>query len=838
MRRLAPLLALVPSLASAAELPPMPLHFIRNVGATDPAVAFLVKGRGPDLYFATDEYVFVEQPTSCGPGAVVRVRFEGARTPLVPEGLETLPGVANFYLGNDPALWREGVPMHAGVAYREAWPGIDAIYRGTEGRLKGEFVVAPGADPSRIVLSFVGVTSLTLREDGALVLRTETGALTEEAPVAWEERGSARREVRARFVVLGGDRVGLAVEGRDPLARLVIDPVLDYASYVGGSDGDRVTVVSGVGNEIQAYGSTRSPDFPSVTDAPPAPGSWDLYRANYRLDSATIVHVTFIGGSGDDLASADVAMRTGITFSPDFPVTADADQPTYGGNGDGFVIGLGGSGALRSSTYLGGSQRDEAASMAPGTTNSSCVGGRTWSADFPVHVWRVGPDVPPLTADRTFDGPSDGFVTCFFDQGFVTNFVGGTGDDAVIAVEHDGGPGAATEHYVMGWTDAMDFPEGTSPGHGVLSGGVDAFIAGYAGDFATLLRRAVIGGSGDDVPGSASGMPVGAPRQFVIAGSTTSSDLPLRNPVQAALRGPSDAWVSVVSGGLDELVRSSYLGGSGEEPSGSALAMDGNIVMLGGTTTSGDLPLVRPLQDRQAGGTDAFLARINLFSVPARIDWSTYVGGSGDEELSSLVAGGGGDCTVMSGLTTSVDFPGHRAIQPSPGGGADGFIARICETDVLGRVDPEDALTQVLVDLAGVRESLTRIDGCCANANTKLDDLLDGQDDLRARMDALDAKLDALAAANRGELLRDIETSLFRRECVPWLWLPENAGSLRLALDHLEQRIADAEASGDPRPNIRIARDRLASARGEADAGHYEDACKRLTDTLHALTTP
>jgi hypothetical protein len=265
------LVLLAPVLARAERLPPMPLHFIRNVGQTDPAVGWLVKGAGPDLYFAREEIVLREAPRECGEGAIVRLRFEGASPAMRLEPLEALPGVAHFYLGNDPAAWRESVPLHAGVAYREAWPGIDAIYRGTGGRLKAEFEVAPGADERQILLAFQGVTSLRVRKDGALVLTTATGELVEEAPETWEEGPLGRRALPSRFTILGPDRVGFVVDGRDPSAKLIIDPVLDYSSYVGGSAEEDVTFVQERAGVLGACGRTRSPDFPAALGPGPAP---------------------------------------------------------------------------------------------------------------------------------------------------------------------------------------------------------------------------------------------------------------------------------------------------------------------------------------------------------------------------------------------------------------------------------------------------------------------------------------------------------------------------------------------------------------------------------------
>ena len=824
------LLALVTSGARAERLPPMPLHFIRNVGQTDPAVGYMVKGAGPDLYFANEEIVLREAPRECGEGAIVRLRFENASPAMHLEPLEALPGVAHFYLGNDPAAWRENVPLHAGVAYREAWPGIDAIYRGTDGRLKAQFEVAAGADERLIRLSFSGVSSLRLRQDGALVLTTATGELVEQAPETWEEGVLGRRALASRFVVLGPDRVGFMVDGRDASAKLIIDPVLDYSSYVGGSAEDDVTFLREGSGILGACGRTRSPDFPATLGAPPVPGSWDAWYMRVDLAASTM-KVGFIGGSGDETPVS----FGGTTFSPDFPLLR-ATQSTYGGEGDAYFVNFDpASGALVQSTYVGGSRLDRALAG-----EAQQIVGQTWSPDFPIPWDGFSFPVP---FDRSLGGASDGFVATVNDgtagPRSRATFVGGSGDDAVTACDQD---------FIGGWTESSDFPRGTGGSGAALGGSRDAFTAvmlGGAEGLSGLGTTHVLGGSGIDEITSTNTWRLGTREELrVVGGRTESPDFPLHGPTQASPGGGMDGWIAVLDG--VDLLFSTYVGGSGDDEVSGVAADLSRHVRAAGTTTSVDFPLVRPLQASLRGTSDAFVIEINPFSAPSRVGWSTYLGSGGSDVVTAAGDGSPG-CIVLGGTTDGADFPTRRAVQPLPGGGGDGFLARICETDVLAQRDPAEQLVEVIerleriesqLDLTDLRDSVSRIEGCCDAAQGKLDDLLDFADDATARLDAIEDLLDRLAREQQDELLRDIETSLFARQCVPWLWLPEAEGHLRLAREHVARRLEEALASGDPGVNEGVARARLDAADREMAASSWQDGCKRLSDALHALTSP
>ncbi|MBE7550852.1 MAG: hypothetical protein HS126_07220 [Anaerolineales bacterium] len=210
-----------PALAQTT-LARLPLRFIPNQGQTDPAVKFHVHGLGGSLFFSPKEVVFslptpVTEQGSRGaeergrektvyplfnPKSVVRLTFDGANPTPAIEGLNPLPGGANFFLGNDPAQWQSNLPTYEGIVYRNLYPGIDLVYRGTDGQLKSEFIVAPGADPRQIRLRYKGAEGLSVREDGALVIQTAAGELVEAPLLIYQEVNGVRREIEGHYLLL------------------------------------------------------------------------------------------------------------------------------------------------------------------------------------------------------------------------------------------------------------------------------------------------------------------------------------------------------------------------------------------------------------------------------------------------------------------------------------------------------------------------------------------------------------------------------------------------------------------------------------------------------------
>ena len=100
--------------------------------------------------------------------AVVRMKLVGSGQPRNETGAEKLPGVSNYFIGNDPAKWRTDVPHYARVQYERVYPGIDLVWYGNQSRLEYDFVVGPGADPKQIQVAYEGVESLRMESTATL----------------------------------------------------------------------------------------------------------------------------------------------------------------------------------------------------------------------------------------------------------------------------------------------------------------------------------------------------------------------------------------------------------------------------------------------------------------------------------------------------------------------------------------------------------------------------------------------------------------------------------------------------------------------------------------------
>ncbi|RPH54050.1 hypothetical protein EHM82_07450, partial [bacterium] len=261
---------LVPAPASAVETSPAevlgrtPLAFEPNLGQSDPEVRFLARGSGYALFLTRDEAVLA-LASPAGPvqpetmknarpelrSSVLRMRPVGARPAesLTPE--TPLPGRSHYLSATAPSESLTDVPRYARVRARGIYPGIDLVYYGQGKRLEYDFVVAPGADPKRIRLELEGAESLRLDDAGNLRLGLHGGELVQPAPVLYQEVDGERRTVPGRFL-LAGNTVGFEVGAYDPSLPLVIDPVLVWASLLGGNSSDWANDVAVTANG-QAY---------------------------------------------------------------------------------------------------------------------------------------------------------------------------------------------------------------------------------------------------------------------------------------------------------------------------------------------------------------------------------------------------------------------------------------------------------------------------------------------------------------------------------------------------------------------------------------------------------
>jgi len=310
----------------------IPLTFIANRGQTHDSVRFTAKAPGFAAYFTTSE-IIVDLRRS-----VIRMRYLGSNPAADIDGADLQQGRANFLIGNDSTQWRTDVPLYGRIVYTDLYPGIDMMYSAHQRLLKSEFVVAPGADASRIQIEYSGADSLRLDDRGELILTTSGGELTEEAPEIYQEIDGVRAPVSGAFRV-SGNVVSFFVGEYDRSRPLRIDPVLSYSTYLGGSGTERAQAIA-VDSTGSAYvaGYTDSPNFPVAGSAPlgaatfvktdsTTQGSWKgVYGSNgYNVISDTTSYPGYVTAT----TSGSFNTYTWDTQSTDIRALQEVSSSTY-----------------------------------------------------------------------------------------------------------------------------------------------------------------------------------------------------------------------------------------------------------------------------------------------------------------------------------------------------------------------------------------------------------------------------------------------------------------------------------------------------------------------------
>jgi hypothetical protein len=232
-----------------------PVVFEANRGQVDAQVKFLSRGPGFTLFITAAETILADRRT----GERVRLRLVGAREEPEVVGLEPLPGRIHYFIGQNPLHWRTNVPTYARVAYREVYPGIDAVYRADAAlRIEQDFLVQPGADPDAIRLELDGVQAASVDGAGDLVLATAKSEVRLSRPVAHQVLDGHHRGIQAAWIVRGPREVGFWLGRYDRSLPLVIDPVITWATLLGGTGDDQAfgVALDAVGNVVVSGDTT------------------------------------------------------------------------------------------------------------------------------------------------------------------------------------------------------------------------------------------------------------------------------------------------------------------------------------------------------------------------------------------------------------------------------------------------------------------------------------------------------------------------------------------------------------------------------------------------------
>lgn len=694
---------------AASELP---LVFEPNQGQTDPQVKFLARGAGYGLFLTANEAVLALQgaaphsQASARRQSVLHMQLVGAGSNQAPVATDQLPGRSNYFFGNDPSRWHRGIPQFARVRYPGVYPGIDLVYYGNHGQLEYDFEVAPGADSQQIELRFQGSNGLLMQDkpqkndaSGDLLIRLQNGEAKLQAPRVYQEISGTRRFIPARFVARGHNQVGFELGEYDRTRALVIDPILAFSSYLGGSGDEACSVITkpltGTGlpisgcpgiavdsaSNIYIAGSTTSTDFPGASTShlqPNLAGVANVFVIKFDASGANILFSTYLGGSQIDFP-AGIAVNSGLdvvvagtTTSTDFPVTgvtAFQAAPTGLPGEHVFVSELDTTGSnLVYSTYLSGNGNESAAGVAVDFRNKIYVLGTTTSTNTP-------------TATTAFPATLGAFQTC-------------SSLDSPPAATQCG-----TNRFFLSKLDAgqtgftsLNFStyfSGGNPANAVTVGG------GIAVDIAANVY--ITGGTNYSVTG------------------TASTDFPLLNAYQGCLNVPptstsstctsipgnTDAFVAKFNPSASpgaQLLYSTYLGGAGNDVGHGVSVDSGFNAFVTGSTNSSNFVIpvnTTPFQNKLVGLVDAFLGKFGnpctgtgCATITVPLNYFSYLGGTGTNvglgvAVDSTQGSIGG--ARITGYTNAADFPlnplpGVPIIQKNLAGQNDAFVSRIDTT--------------------------------------------------------------------------------------------------------------------------------------------------------------
>jgi len=667
----------------------LPLYFIENKGQVDKAVKFYEKGAGHATFF-TEEGVVLALTKSNGKlkdtntdknrkhtTEAVKLSFIDANNGVKITSSTPLPGHVNYFIGNDKTRWQSNIPTYKAVTYENVYKNIDIKFYGNNRDIEHDIIVRPGGDPSLVKFTYEGIKGLKIRDNGDLEVSLNYGKVIEKRPIIYQVINGERKNIEGSYSIfkgkMGAFTYGYTVASYDHTKKLVIDPVLVYSTYLGGSnwDGGKDIAVDNTG-AVYVTGVTGSLDFPLVSPAQFSygGGNTDGFITKINPAGTAIIYSTYFGGMGNETNKAIAVDSNGAVFIAgdtgsqiNFPLV-NPIQDTFGGSlYDAFLVKLNPAGsAIIFSTYLGGSGIDSGDGLALDNSGAAYVTGSTSSPDFPT--------VNPIQI-RSADYNNYAFVTKINPTGSAIVYstcIGGSGNDFGKAIDVDSS-GAA---YLTGIAYSTDFPL-VNPLQPIKGGGsFDAFVTKINPAGSAYVYSTYVGGSSAEWSNS---IAVDSSGAAYITGEVLSADFPTVNPIQG-YSGYDDAFITKINPAGSAIVYSTYLGGtSGDKYFDITVDNSGAAYVTGWSSSANDYPLVAPLQGIYGGGaSDITVAKLN--PAGSELVFSTFFGGSGNEPGRAIAVDSSG-AIYITGETSSSNLPIANAIQGRIAGNQDAFISKI-----------------------------------------------------------------------------------------------------------------------------------------------------------------
>lgn len=685
-------------------------YYIPNRGQWDSKILFLSRNQGFNLFITNDGLNFDYYNFKNGEAGEVK---EGHLVKMIIQGGSlnriTCSNPSQWKLaylkGNDPSKWVRDVEGYQEVSFLNVYNNIDLKVTFQTDYPRYDFIVKPGGKPSDILIKFDG--AIGIRSDGnSISFYTRFGEVVNGNLLAYQLENGIPAEIECDFKQIGENIFTFAIGDYDPTKELIIDPIV-MMSYFGGSDNEQVitmkelstgillatgwtesvnfpstlgsydesyndlrdifickfdfqnanrdllycTFLGGGGTDYpvgmsvdeQGYvyigGSTNSADFPlknSLTQS--INGLYDIFITKLTPDIGNLVYSTYGGGNKDDIATgAQLApdkgfIVSGYTESTNLPVTGGAYQTKLKGRKDIFVFKVSSSGQLIDyCTYIGGGDDDVPYGMAVSEVGNIFLTGTTKSGDFPMVPYRTDRwgNILDSPYDRTFNGGWDAFVVKILGEGKLeySTFFGGTADDAGLAVSYTADQKIIFSGITYKETTNPQFPVSQNAFQNSHKGNVETFVASLSNLIESRDQR----------------------------GNTRRRQ---------------------------DLIFSTYLGGSGNDYPKS-LILSNNIIHILGTTNSTNFPIVNNPTGRKIGKYDIYFVKMS--NDGSSVSFSDIYGTLDDDSASAIYLTPVGDYYI-SGTTNSKNLTQINPIVGTGyGGGNDILLLKFSYSDL--RID-------------------------------------------------------------------------------------------------------------------------------------------------------
>jgi hypothetical protein len=564
------------------------------------------------------------------------------------------------------------------VTYYEVYPNIDWVVYvnknagANEPKVKYDFVVHPGGDPSKIKLKTEWVEELKTNADGSITLNNRMGSVTEQRPVSFQDG----KDVKTNFVV-NNNMISFQLEKFDNETDLIIDPNLIWGTYYGGagmeyvgyfaSKGHQIVAVDKSGNVYLAGETTSSTEISLGGYQNKYSGNWDAFLV--KFNSAGIRQwATYYGGDSIEtrifcnVDETENIYLGGLTASTN-GIAFNGNQNAFGGGeSDAFLVKFNSDGIRQWATYYGG---DTTLSGSGGMDGAySCAVDKSGNV-YLAGVTTSSTGISFNGHQNTYGGNGNAFLAKYNSSGMLqwATYYGNGGGDRGYSCS----PDINGNVYLVGQTYSTS---GISSGgyQNTSGGGLDAFLVKF-NSVGVRQWATYFGGKGND---EGRDCKIDGNGNIYMTGHTSSKSDLATGGFQNTYGGNEDAFLAKYnSSGM--LQWATYYGGTGAEAAQSCAVDKNNDVYITGPTSSTSNIASGGYQNIFGGDSaNAFLVK---FNSAGQLQWATYYGNNGTTYgLSCQVDGS--NKVYLAGITSSnnnISKGGHQNIY---GGNYDAFLVK------------------------------------------------------------------------------------------------------------------------------------------------------------------